>query len=145
MVKPSKVVDGRGVFTEEFIPKGAVVWQFREKDHICWRTEEEFDAWAKNKTETEIDDCLMHLYCEKGVAILITDGTQYINHSLQPNLVADNERMCSIAARDIQPGEEILENYGEYETLDFIEQWAKKYNIVTCSKLPEHLEKFGTI
>lgn len=53
---------------------------------------------------------------------LANDMSDFMNHDSQPNLVvhADPDVDESFAARDIFPGEELLEDYGRY---DKVAEW----------------------
>jgi uncharacterized protein len=52
-----------------------------------------------------------------GCYILCTDDARFINHSSQPNTIdtQEGEEGLTIAARDIQPGEEITSNYEAFD------------------------------
>jgi SET domain-containing protein len=82
---------------------------------------------------------LLHvgIYLKHSDAFLVFhDGTQFTNHSLEPNSKAvmptskDYTQMISYALKDIKAGEEIFENYEGY--LSFEAEWLiklmEKYN-----------------
>jgi len=47
----------------------------------------------------------------KGVYYLSCDNTHYINHSEQPTMYGDETGFLAYAAKDIYPGEEIVDDY----------------------------------
>ena len=98
-----------GLFAKEFIPKDSVVWEFI-KDVDVQVSQEKFDAlnaaqkeYFKKYAWKEEDDNY-YLSC---------DLTNFINHSYTPNLKIVDDVV--IAIKDIQPGEELFENYQEFD------------------------------
>lgn len=98
-IRPSPI-HGIGVFAREFIPKGTLVWTFNP---IIDREVSESDIEKlSDATKQFIRD---HTYYEDdGRLILSNDSSIYLNHS-------DNPNINGVALRDIQPGEEITEDY----------------------------------
>lgn len=99
---------GLGLFALEFIPKGAVVWEFVDGVDIkvsvdCVKQmskaqQEYFDKYGW------IDGDYYYSSC---------DLTNFVNHSSQPNLKILNEIV--IAIEDIEIGQELFENYSEFD------------------------------
>ena len=54
-IKDSKIVSGKGVYTEEFIPKGAVFWELDDTCAVIFQNGDQFNEYIKNKTKEEID------------------------------------------------------------------------------------------
>jgi SET domain-containing protein len=114
VVKKSEV-HGVGVFTEEFIPKGAVTWTFNPLfDKIIMPDDYE-------KLPSHIRE-FVHIYgCFDPEGYWYLDGGSglFTNHSETPNCIdkpADDKWPRGLqAARDIQIGEEILEDYRGYD------------------------------
>jgi uncharacterized protein len=101
-VKESRL-HGVGVFSSELVLKGTIVWRFCDGVDLIVA---EKDAWGLWR------ECLDHYgWLEDGFYVFCNDNAKYINHSLEANLEKSNDTM--IASRDIQPGEEITENYLE--------------------------------
>ena len=117
-VGPSPV-HGLGLFADEFIPKGTRIWEF------CESVDSRFDkSRLEGMSEEEQDALLMHTYVNPrtNLYVLCGDDARYINHSDQPNphdIDFDdglfNGEGITIAARDIQPGEELLSDYRAFD------------------------------
>lgn len=110
-IGPSQV-HGNGVFAEEFIPKGTVIWRFVQG----------FDEALTYSHFMELpnEERLSRMRCgyvSRFTGMVITAGDNYVctNHSHQPNIgVSPNWEApegCDIALRDVQPGEELLFDY----------------------------------
>ena len=97
---------GYGVFATERIPKGTITWTLDKLDREFSPTELE--------TLGEPYHQLLNRYCYRnniGSFILCWDNGRYVNHSFRANCLStayDSE----IAIRDIQPGEELTDDYG---------------------------------
>lgn len=99
-----------GVFAAEFIPKGTKVWEFR--DSFDFRvSKESVESLPEPACST-----LKH-YCAfwGGGYVISADDARYLNHSDNPNLKTFAEPDCDVALRDIQIGEELLEDYREFD------------------------------
>jgi SET domain-containing protein len=100
---------GLGLFAKEFIEKGSIVWEYIEGVDI---------KICKDKFEklNEVQKEYFYKYAwleEDGCYYSSCDLTNFINHSYNPNLkVIDN---IVIAIQDIQTGEEMFENYQEFD------------------------------
>jgi SET domain-containing protein len=97
------LIHGRGLFADEKLPKGALVWQFdsqvdrpvrsvAEGRRRFWR----FDHFA-----------YFDKYWKRWV--YSTDTSKWINHATQPNLRTTKTKMY--ARRTIRKGEELTMNY----------------------------------
>jgi SET domain-containing protein len=100
---------GLGLFAKEFIEKGSVVWQYIEGVDI---------RICKDKFEklNEVQKEYFYKYAwleEDGCYYSSCDLTNFINHSYNPNLKVIDDIV--IAIQDIQPGEEMFENYQEFD------------------------------
>jgi SET domain-containing protein len=100
---------GLGLFAKEFIKKGSVVWQYIEGVDI---------RICKDKFEklNEVQKEYFYKYAwleEDGCYYSSCDLTNFINHSYNPNLKVIDDIV--IAIQDIQPGEEMFENYQEFD------------------------------
>jgi SET domain-containing protein len=100
---------GLGLFTKEFIPKDSLVWEFIEGVDIKI-SQEKFD------TLEEVQKEYFYKYGwleEDGYYYSSCDLTNFINHSYNPNLKIEGEIIY--ASIDIQEGEELFENYQEFD------------------------------
>lgn len=113
-IGPSSI-HGTGLFADEFIPKGTIIWRFDE------RVDRLIDREA---VETLPEPAKSHIYrycglLENGKYLQTGDNDRYINHSDAPNTVSRPFLEDLTAARDIQAGEEITE---DYRVFDFSEE-----------------------
>jgi uncharacterized protein len=118
-VRLSKI-HGLGVFASEPIPRGTIVWQFDpgiDQRHPV--------SWVKRQPEHVrrfvASHCVLDL--DKRHYLVLGDHSMFVNHSLHPNLVPDDEHRVHdegvvVAARDVAAGEELTINYTEIDGAD---------------------------
>jgi hypothetical protein len=97
---------GYGVVATEFIPKGTVTWVLDKLDR-------EFTAMELMEYEEPFQQILSK-YCFRNNAgnfVLCWDNGRFVNHSFRSNCLSTAYNL-EIAVRDIQPGEEITDDYG---------------------------------
>ena len=108
-LKPSNV-HGLGVFAKEFIPKGTRVWEYREG--FDYRVSREFVGMLPEPARST----LRHYSAFWGGGYVISaDDARFLNHSETPNLRTFAEPDIDVALRDIQVGEELFEDYREFD------------------------------
>jgi len=106
-------IHGIGLFADEFIPKGTVMWTYAPNlDRVY--TEPELQAL--NKLEKNFVETYSFKYF--GNYYLCVDDARFMNHSKTPNCtdegvveVADKDLGHTFAMRDISPGEELTCDY----------------------------------
>lgn len=97
---------GYGVVATRFIPKGTITWAFDRFDREFTPTE----VAGLEETYKQIID----KYCFRdstGNYVLCWDHARYVNHSFNSNCLATAYN-TELAIRDIQPGEELTDDYG---------------------------------
>ncbi len=108
-LRPSSI-HGIGVFTDEPIQKGQVVWVFDPRIDICIPLDE-----MENFPPAMQEFFHRLTYVEKmngrAMMILCADNAKYMNHSSQPNLLDTEDQLREYAVRDIAAGEELTCNY----------------------------------
>lgn len=103
-------IHGMGVFAEQFIAAGTVVWQFQPE--FDFRVSEESVAALPEIARQK----LLHYSAKWGGGYVISaDDARFLNHSEAPNLRTMDEPDCDIAIRDILIGEELFEDYREFD------------------------------
>lgn len=132
-VLPSKI-QGLGLFADQFVPKGTLIWKFTPDFDQKFTKEQIFSfpesiqiylakyAWLSGKS---------NLYC------LSADNGKYFNHSDNPNVRSEykdsEEEVVTTAIKDIQSGEEITDNYSNFENPEnnenILTELARKYNL----------------
>jgi SET domain-containing protein len=109
-------IHGLGVFADQNIPKGTIVWMFKEGIDTKY-TKEQFESMTKEQQKDIIHfsyydinlNCYIHSF----------DDSRYVNHSDNPNLSSHYDEHYvegySYANRDIKIGEELTDDYYEYD------------------------------
>ena len=114
-VLPSKI-HGLGLFADEFIPKGTIIWKFTPGFDLKF-TKEQLKRFPKQVQK------YLESYCwlskKSGKYCLASDNGKYFNHSKAPNCLnayyKNEEEDVIKAKRDIQKGEELTEDYGTFD------------------------------
>lgn len=115
-------VAGLGLFAKEFIPKGTVWWAAHPGDVMFVNQAQ----WATLSASVHspaiqpfIDAIVMYSYYvhEFDSLVLCLDNARHVNHSFTPNSGSspDKNPLVAVALRDIEPGEEIFEDYTKYD------------------------------
>ena len=128
-VKPS-IIHGLGLFAKELITKGTIWWHARPQD-VLIITKNQFSILDLSLKTPEMkmfmENLLTYSYYERDLDALLycLDNSRYVNHSIKANSGAseDENGFCAVAIKDIQPGEEITEDYSKYTLCS----WLKKY------------------
>lgn len=97
---------GYGVVAKELIPKGTITWVLDELDR-------EFTPEQVMKM-SEHHQHILDIYTyrnNKGNFVLCWDNARYVNHSFKSNCLTTAYDF-EIAVRDIQPGEQLTDDYG---------------------------------
>lgn len=138
MVKSSAIA-GVGLFADEDISEGTIVWQYTPETCIII-TKEQFQVWLQSFHKTEkqiIQYYLTYTYYQAKLngLILCLDNGRFVNHSLEPtlhspsNLGQDASWQYSLAKRNIKKGEELTEDYRTYDSSDWLNDLCQKYDI----------------
>jgi len=117
--KPSSI-NGIGLFADEKILKGTIMWKYDPRFDISYSPEE-----VKNFPTMQQEQINRYAYLSKtsGKYIYSMDDSRFTNHSSQnPNedvvQFTDQPETCGVANRDIDIGEEILVNYRLFDAHD---------------------------
>ena len=141
-------VHGSGVFAAERIPAGTKVWQFDTSMHVCTRA-----TLARLHPRT-LSQALKagYLHEPSGLFLWYVDGMQFMNHAdgCQANLglhywTASLQDDHILALRDIEPGEELREDYrGCLQGGLAPDHWLAPYYLAFCAAHYRFLlERFG--
>ena len=108
-------ISGIGLFADQFIPKDTIIWKFTNGVDLKI-SDEKLQELEK---EYPLEDLRKYLYRSKSSNqhILCGDDGRFINHSFQPNTLdtSEDDEGFTIAANDIQPGEEITSDYNGFD------------------------------
>lgn len=111
-------IHGIGCFTKEFVKKGQLIWKFDDKFDLVLSKE-----YVDNLPEGAKDNFLNYAYISKptGEYVLCSDDSKFFNHDNDPNVSCvipegskNNDLLC-FATRDINEGEELTCNYGDFD------------------------------
>lgn len=103
---------GYGIFATRLIPKGTITWVKDQLDRTFTPDE------IKNFTKSNEENFLKYTYRDRrGNYFFCWDLTRYVNHSYNPNSIL-TAMDFEIAIRDIQPGEEITNDYGTFNIIE---------------------------
>ena len=105
-------IHGFGIFADEFIAKGTIIWDYKEGFDLTIN-DENFSMLPENTQEFLL---YYGFYNKKdGGYILCSDNARFTNHSRNPNCIMPEGEIYITASRDIEIGEEITENYYSYD------------------------------
>lgn len=117
-IKKSTEGRGNGLFATQFIPKDALIWKFVAGVNVKKYTEDEVLENLRALDDPAKEAFfLSHIYLYGGYANEILDDGCMWNHSDDPNTCSGylDDWDSTYAARDIEPGEELLDDYGTYD------------------------------
>lgn len=105
-------IDGIGLFANEFIPKGTVIWELAPQfDRIY--SQQELD-----KLSPAAKEHIRHyayFNAAEGGYVLCVDNAKFMNHLKEPNCIAVG--LTTIATQNINIGDEITEDYYNFDEL----------------------------
>ncbi len=113
-IGPSEI-NGTGLFADQFIPKGTLVWKFQYPDLKIDKSE------LPKLSEPAREQFLKYAYLNPKTDryVLCFDDSRFFNHSDNPNCIdtefPDDTEGINVAVRDIQAGEELTCNYKEFD------------------------------
>lgn len=111
-------VSGMGVFAQELIPKGTIIWIYNSVIDQTF-SESEWQQLEKQLHAHSFQSIKKYSYKERGKYILCNDNAQFMNHSDSDFNISNSSDLNSMfATRDIEMGEELLCNYLEYSDED---------------------------
>jgi uncharacterized protein len=108
-IGPSSI-SGIGLFANEHIPKGSLVWRFQPGLDLLFTEGEVATLSEPARRQFENYAFLDRKY---GKFMLCGDDARFFNHSRTPNC-DDSVSDSTFALRDIFPGEELTVNYADF-------------------------------
>ena len=128
----SSTIDGKGVFAIEKIQKGEIVWLYDKAKDIS-ATQAEFEQFDDQKKAWFHHSAYLSPWTGLWICPPEGDASNYTNHSPDNNLSVMYDEKISpepffIANRDIDIGQEITNNYYEFDELTRKEKpkWAEE-------------------
>lgn len=103
-LKVQRSHSGRGLFTEDHIPKGACIIEYIGRPATAKQMKENRGKYLFWTSDTSMID-----------GYIAANKARFINHSCRPNCEIDirKRRIYVFALRAIKPGEELSYDYGE--------------------------------
>jgi|SRR3990170_4791455 len=115
--------EGRGLFATEDIKKGEIVWTLDKEEKII----------SKEERDTLPDETRRFAFQYKNGFIVVHDGSEFMNHSCDPNLWWNGDNTLS-AVQDIKKGEEITYDYSTADVGSWIAEWICNCGSKDCRK-----------
>jgi SET domain-containing protein len=127
-------ISGIGLYADEFITKGTVIWRFTPGLDLKFNREQ-LEEFKSRLNVARLED---FIYRSKisGDFILCADDARFINHSFSPNTIdtMEDTEGLTIASRDIFPGEEIVSDYQAFDAdFDNYRHLLKEVELVPVS------------
>ena len=114
----ASVIHGIGIFADENIVKGSVIWEFNPYVDLVY-TPEQWCTLAANISVQSFAALRRYSYKEKGNYYVCFDNAQFMNHCAVGFNVENHQEANQMLARsDIRKGEELLCNYFQYSDSD---------------------------
>lgn len=83
----------------------------------------------------------LFIYYADKLCLVIDDG-RYMNHSTDPNCLTDMETGYTYAIRNIEPDEQLFEDYGTFDHPSFLLPLLQKYDCApNYYELPERFDE----
>lgn len=113
-------IHGIGLFADEFIKEGTVIWKFDALIDLRFAEEK-----IERLSQAAREQIQKYSYREKhsGLYVLCGDDARFFNHSVDPNcfdVYYNQEQDLTIARRDIEADEELTCDYALFD-LDLVE------------------------
>ncbi len=110
----NSTISGRGLFADEFIPAGKLIWEITPHNAEIV-TIEKLKWYEQNATSTDFDELLNHTFMEPTLKQMyrILDNERFKNHAEIANTITRNTRVFALT--EILPDTELTENYGTFD------------------------------
>jgi hypothetical protein len=132
-LRPSTIA-GRGLFATAHIPKGTLIWKFSDASVRTYASADEVRAALEAKSAEQAAFFLEHAYCWGEKVCEILDDAYYWNHSKSPNTGSlPEDEHSSWALRDIEAGEELLDDYSQHDMLPWFEAICAEHAVSSSS------------
>jgi SET domain-containing protein len=131
--KIKKCKYGKGIFAEENIKKGTLIWKYKRGVNVRALKGQKAvrDHLAKLPTDEARKDWLVHMYPDRGYCNEILNDSKMWNHSSKPNTGLGPDPNSSYAIRNIKKGEELLDDYNTYGWPSWLLNLHAEYNVDT--------------
>jgi len=135
-------IGGRGLYATAAVKKGTMLWEYCDAS-VKEYDEESLKTHLKTMAPDAIAEFCEHVFCWDGKVVEIQGDGKMWNHSKtvhntgnHPN-PALHDGVSTYALRDIEAGEEFLDNYQLYATLAWFEEICRQQKAVSCIEVGE--------
>jgi uncharacterized protein len=112
-------IHGIGLFAGEDIPEGTLVWRYNSNFDIRF-SRDEFIEVCSGLNHHALLNLLTYAYKRDNYFYYVTDNARFINHSEKDCNLIFRDDYTEVSSRDINKGEEFLENYRlNYDSDDY--------------------------
>jgi len=134
---------GKGLYAREFIPKGTIVSAQNVGNSIVCGTEKQWRDYVAVLDEEAKTYWVTHAFPAQGYVVLHNDLGDMTNHSETPTLGSAGQwPFHCFALKDIQPGEQMTENYNDLFGTEIPAVWWFKCVSDYYHLLPEEERAF---
>jgi hypothetical protein len=130
---------GFGLVATAPIKRGTRVWWPNPLALRVYKTEGEFMVRLAQLSDQEVRQLLVHVYGWRGgVLIELLDNSQFTNHSGKPTMRAGTDHHTmneSFATREIMIGEELTDDYTEYDSPAYYENLCAAYGVQSTNSV----------
>jgi len=143
-VARESTISGIGLFATEAIARGTLLWRCDEQS-VREHDEPSLRARIAGMTPKERTDFLEHVYTWEGKVVEILDDGKLWNHSRVKQNTGNHpdpgagDGVSSYALRDIEPGEELLDDYSAYDRLEWFEKLCAEVGSRSCKVVGDEL------
>ena len=123
---------GKGVFANQDIRQGALVWDLNSsKHHLFYSVENINDVVGDVEFIRVLQVGVGHKSAFPNQILYLYDDSQYYNHSDSPNCgPMEDNKLSLYALRDIKKGEELTENYTKYSFPSWFLEELQKFDMM---------------
>lgn len=141
-LRPSPIA-GVGIFAACHISRGALLWKADNSSQVV-HSEEQLRAKLALLGAQEAIDLLEHIYSWRGEVLEIVGDAKYWNHSRTSQNTGNHpdgdgdgrgDGVSSYALRDIEPGEELLDDYTAYSKVPWFEALCSQHQARSCTSV----------
>lgn len=112
------IIHGIGLFADEDIPEGRVVWEFSAQVDLVFG-KAEWERLLEYCAPESMEQIRKYSYKEGQRYYVCFDNAQFMNHDpARANVISGDTLDSMVAARAIRTGEELLCDYFEYSDPD---------------------------
>ena len=107
---------GKGIFAEENIPKGKLIWKYKQGENIIsFKGKKAVLKHLETLGHKERKWFIIHAWGDGGLINYTDDDSIYWNHCEHPNTGPEGpDPLSTYATRNIKKGEEMFDDYGLY-------------------------------